>query len=781
MEDLSNTKMPHKMAFGIASALLRQRMAWLAVFTLIFVMAASSLHRLQLDNGFFKSIPTSHPFMQTYAQYAAEFGGGNVLLIALHLKHGDIFQAPFFQTLELATKEVFFLPGIDKARVTSLFTPNVRFTEVIEGGFTGGRVIPADFTPSAVMLDRVRSNIFKSELARNLVSMDHKTALIRAELVELDPVSGARLDYLQVAKQLEQLRNRLTSEKVSVHITGFAQFMGDIHQGLETVIGFFVLTVFITGVFLFLITKKLSWAMAVLSSTFVAVVWLLGLLAVSNITIHPFGILVPFLIFAIGISHGLQMLFVWRSEYQHITDSVQASINSLQKLFIPGLIALLSDCIGFLTILHIDIGVIRDTAISASIGIALLVITNLVLLPLLLSYCAPAQTQDRHREWVNKLWLRMSKLGERRNAMIVVSISALLLITGAYKSTQLPVGDLQQGVPELRQSSRYNQDARFISEHFHLNMDLLTAYALTKTDGCINYEVMRRIDDFSWHMRHLDEVLAVASLPQLAKTIYSGWHEGNLKWRTLPRHPAALGESISPVETSSGLLNHDCSVMPVYIYLNDHRAETLTSVLHHAQLMIDELGNDTLRFALAGGNAGVVAATNDVVAKEQVPIIVSVYTAIIVLCMLSFRSITAALSIVIPLAIVSVLTYAFMAILKIGLNVSTLPIVALSAGIGVDYAIYLYAQISQRLQADKDFKSAYRMALLSAGKAVFYTAVTLSIGVVSWIFSPLKYQADMGLLLAFSFVLNMLAALLLMPSIAALLNLKSSVDRLDDA
>ncbi|MGD8594805.1 MAG: MMPL family transporter, partial [Gammaproteobacteria bacterium] len=581
-------------------------------------------------------------------------------------------------------------------------------------------------------------------------------------------------DYLQVARQLERLRQRFQSETVSVHIIGFAQFMGDINRGLKTVIAFFLLTLLVGGLVLVWITKKLSLATAVLSSTLVAVAWLLGLLAMVDIAMHPFGILVPFLVFAIGISHGLQMLFTWRDEFKHTSDSVQASLGSLHKLIIPGMIALLSDCIGFLTIMHIDIGVIRDTAISASIGIALLIITNILLLPILLSYCAPARTPRRELKMFVQLWPRLSQLAQRRNAMKVVGLGAVLLVAGAFKAGQLPTGDLQQGVPELRESSRYNKDARFISEHFRLNMDLLTVYAQTVADGCVDYDVMRRIDDFSWNMQKLDEVLAVSVLTKVAKTIYSGWHEGNLKWRTLPRLPAALGESISPVETSSGLLNHDCSVMPVYIYLNDHRAVTLTRVIQQARLIIDQLSNDKLRFALAGGNAGVVAATNDVVAKEQVPIIVSVYAAIIVLCVLSFRSITAALSIVIPLAVVSVLTYALMAILQIGLNVSTLPIVALSAGIGVDYAIYLYAQTQTRLQASNDFKNAYSLALQSAGKAVFFTAVILSIGVASWIFSPLKYQADMGLLLTFTFVFNMVAALLLMPSIAALMQKRSS-------
>ena len=621
-----------------------------------------------------------------------------------------------------------------------------------------------------------------------MVSADHKTALIRAELLELDPASGKRLNYPDVARQLNGLRQRFESENVSVHIIGFAPFIGEIHDGLKTVMEFFVLTVLLSGVFLRLVTKTVVLALALLGSSLVAVVWLLGLLAWFDIAMHPFGILVPFLVFAIGISHGLQMVFVWRKEFAHRLDGMQAATGGLQKLLVPGIVALLSDCVGFLTILQIDIGVIKDTAVSASVGIALLIITNLVFLPVLLSYCQAPPKGPSAGSRIKKLWRILSSIAAWHNAVLVVGVSFVVFVAAFQKAVQLPIGDLQQGRPELRESSRYNRDVRFISEQFHLSMDLLTVYGQTHADGCIDYDIMRRIDDFGWRMQQLHAVLAVASLPQVAKINNSGWHEGNLKWRTLPRQPAALGEAVSPVETASGLLNHDCSVMPVYIYLADHRADTLTHMVQSAQQSINDINSDRLHFALAGGNAAIIAATNDVIAKAQLPIIVSVFAAIVILCLISFRSVTAALSIVTPLAVVSVLTYALMAILHIGLKVSTLPIVALSAGIGVDYAIYLYAHLQTTLAArstldhglsisfNNNFQNAYTESLQSAGKAVFYTAVILSIGVVSWVFSPLKYQADMGLLLTFSFIVNMLAALLLMPAIAVLLIRRSVTD-----
>jgi predicted RND superfamily exporter protein len=274
------------------------------------------------------------------------------------------------------------------------------------------------------------------------------------------------------------------------------------------------------------------------------------------------------------------------------------------------------------------------------------------------------------------------------------------------------------------------------------------------------------MDQFEGHMSTVTGVHSIISLPSVAKTINAGWNEGSLKWRILPTHPQALAQAISPIETSTGLLNPDGSVMPIMLFLTDHRAETLTAVTDAVKEFAAANPSDKVKFRLATGNAGVMAATNEVVAAAQYPIVFWVFGAVITLCLITFRSIRATICIVLPLLLVSYLGYALMVYLEIGLKTSTLPVVALGVGIGVDYGIYLFSRLSEGLRNGEYFEDAMHNAFTQTGSAVVFTGLTLAIGVSTWIFSQLKFQADMGVLLTFMFLVNMLAAIIILPALA---------------
>jgi predicted RND superfamily exporter protein len=280
---------------------------------------------------------------------------------------------------------------------------------------------------------------------------------------------------------------------------------------------------------------------------------------------------------------------------------------------------------------------------------------------------------------------------------------------------------------------------------------------------------MDTVDRFAWHMRNVEGVHSVISLPQVAKIVNSGFNEGNLAWRELPRNSAMLSQSVSTVDTSTGLLNADCSAMQVLIFTVDHKAETIDRVLNSVRDFESSHGTDRLQFRLASGNVGVMGATNEAVAAAQVPMLVWVYAAIILLCLVTFRSVRGTLCIVIPLSLVSVLAYALMTYLDIGLKVATLPVVVLGVGVGVDYGIYIYSRLSGFLAEGLSLEEAYARTLAMTGKAVLFTGITLAIGVSTWIFSALKFQADMGILLTFMFLLNMVGAVLLLPALARLM------------
>lgn len=805
------------------SLVFSQRKLILALFVIITVLMGYFAIQLRVEAGFKKQIPLHHEYMKTFLDYEREFGGANRVLVAVIAKNGNMFSVDFMNTLEEMTAEVIALDATDDARVSSIFTPNVRFVEVVEDGFAGGNVIPQEFTPglpgfeaTQAHFDTIRGNIVKANIVGRLVAKDYSGAMIWAELVPED--ANRNLDYQDVAAQLEALRQKYEGEKYDIHIIGFAKIVGDIAEGAKSVVLFFGLAIVLTFFLLLLYSGSFRLASWTVLAAITATIWMLGALRLMGFGIDPMNILTPFLVFAIGVSHGVQMINSWLTETlfggvegdaktlseSRGVGSLDAAKRTFRRLLVPGSIALLSDCIGFVTILFINIRIIQELAITASIGVAVIIFTNLLLLPVLLSMTNFGRRYDRFRAKrirregrPHPFWVAMSSFSKPLPATIAVLAGIALAIWGFQEAKNMKIGDSEAGVPELRPEARYNQDALAISQRFALGIDAVNVIVEARPDACTQSpDVMQLVDRFSWHMANVEGVQQVISLPMAAKIVNAGWNEGNIRWRVLPRNPDSLRVATQGFETDSGLLNSDCSAMPVMLFLTDHKAETLDRVIDavktfrsessawhpgvnlrielsdKAAAIIAEGGefrSDEVNLRLATGNAGVMAATNEEVKKNQLPMMMWVYLAVIVLCLLTYRSIMATVCIVAPLALVSVLANALMANMNIGLKVNTLPVAALGVGIGVDYAIYIYSRMKEFLDQGATLHDAYYKALRLTGTAVLFTAVTLAVGVGTWIFSELKFQADMGILLSFMFVMNMLGALILLPALLRLL------------
>lgn len=753
--------------------MFRHRTPLVCVFAALTTVMAGFAFHLRVDASFNKSLPRGHAYIRTFEKYQREFGGANRILVALMVREGDIFTEQFFHELRRVTDEVTFLPAVDRPQVQSLFTPNVRYIEVIEDGFSGGNVIPADFQPSTANFARVRENIVKSGRLGQLVANDFTGAIVSGQLLEIDPVTGGKIDYTRVAAALEAIRNRVerdTHGAIEVRIIGFAKIIGDVSEGAHGVLSLFAVSVFVTALLVWNYAGRWKLAAAPIVCSLVAVVWQLGALTALGFGIDPFSILVPFLVFAIGVSHGVQKICTFRNEVFKGLDGPSAAQAAFRQLIVPGIVALITDTIGFITMLVIKIPTIQELAITASLGVSVIVITNFFLLPLLLSYMhlppSYAQWVAHRRAKGDAFWSRLAR-GMKPKPSLAIILGCFALGGWAYwKSADVRIGDTQAGVPELRADSRYNRDTQVITSKFSIGVDILSVVVETVPNGCVDFDVVSLMDRFEGHIRLVPGVQSVTSLASMAKVINAGYSEGSLKWRVLPRDQQTLAQAVSPIETSTGLLNSDGSVMPILIFLADHKAETLRAVTGATRDFAADNPSPKAKFLLASGNGGVMAATNEVVAAAEKPILLWVFGAVIALCLLTFRSVKAALCIVLPLAIVSYLAYALMAYLGIGLKTSTLPVVALGVGIGVDYGIYIFARLHVALAAGEFFEDAMFGALKDAGAAVVFTGLTLAIGVSTWVFSNLKFQADMGLLLTFMFLVNMVAAIILLPAMA---------------
>lgn len=764
----------------------------LTVLTLIF---AYGLTQIKLDSSIEKYIPLKHDFIKNYLVHKDELGSGlSNIKISVESNDGDIFSKEYMATLQRINDEVFFIKGVDRSAMKSLWTPNVRWMEVTEEGFQGGPIIPATYDGSDKSLEQLRQNVLKSGQVGRLIANNFSSTIIDIPLIEVDPDTGEKLDYQQFSDVVEKkIRDEFSSEKITIYVTGTPKKLADLLNGVSSIGFFFVAAMIFTAILLFLYSRCIRGTLIPIAASLIAVVWQLGALALMGFTIDLYSVLVPFLIFAIGISHGVQIISSIAIESGKGANKLMASRLAFRGLYVPGMLALLSDGLGFSTLLFIEIGVIQELAIAASVGVAMIIITNLVLVPLVMSYVGISPSGIRHAEGNEKsepkLWRMISKVTSKKIAPFPIIAAIFMAIAGLYQSQSLKIGDLDAGAPELRQDSRYNLDNAYMVSNYSTSSDVFLVMVETSKEQCNSYKVMDAIDRFMWYMENVPGVQSTVSMVTVSKLVTKGMNEGNLKWSSLSRNQTILNTSIQRAPAS--LLNQDCSMAPVIVYLNDHKAETLENVVAaveafkvkyddkvdakyfameiaeiEAAISAGELNNIPVRFQLASGNAGIEAATNEVIGDAQNTMLIFVYAVVFVLCFATFRSFRAIACILIPLALTSILCQALMAYLGIGVKVATLPVIALGVGIGVDYGIYIYNRLEVMLIAGKTLQEAFFETLKSTGKAVSFTGITLAIGVGTWIFSPIKFQADMGILLVFMFVWNMLGALILLPALA---------------
>jgi len=750
-----------------------RRAAIVALFALLTAaMLLVAVRGLRIDASFTKQLPVRHEYMRTYLDPAvAEFRGANRVAIALIARDGNMFTPQFFAALKQATDEIIVMDGIDRGRVQSLYTPNVRYLEVVEDGIEAGNVVPVDFAPTPQGLARVRENILKAGIVGRLVANDFSGALVSATVLEQD-ANGRPVDPIKVAHALEsKVRDRIQGGGIDVRIIGFAKVVGDIADGALSVGIFAALTVLLTLLAVWMYCQSFRVALVPVVCSAVAVIWQLGTLVALGYGIDPLGLLVPFLIFAIGVSHGVQKISAVSDAVLEGLDSMEAARRTFRQLLVPAIVALLADLVGFVTILLIAVPVIREMAVTASIGVAIVILTDLILLPVLVSYipfdAGYRARVERRQQTLAKAWHRLAAIAVRGPALLIIVIAALLGALGAWKGRETPIGDTQAGVPELRPSSRYNRDSTVITSKFSIGVDILNVIARSQEPVCVNHDLMTAVDRFAWHMQNVAGVQDVLTLPYVAKIAIAGWNEGSLKWRAIPREQAQLTQSTRYIETSTGLLNADCNIVPVMLFLKDHRAQTIERVIAAVKEWRASQPAQGLRLQLAAGNVGVMAAANEEVKAKEFPILAGVFGAVTLMCLITFRSVLGTVLVVLPLALVSVLVYAVMALIGIGLKVSTLPMVALGAGIGVDYGIYLFSRMQGFLRQGMGVREAYERTLRVTGASIIFTGITLAIGVATWVLSPLKFQADIGVMLTFMFLVNMLAAVLLLPALAA--------------
>jgi predicted RND superfamily exporter protein len=761
-------------------------LACLAVTLVLGVMAL----RVSLNASYEKMLPVGHPYIRNYVASKDQLRGlGNTLRVVVENTQGDIFDPAFLNTLKEVTDELFLTPGVKRAWVKSIWMPVVRYSEVTEEGFSGGPVMPDSYDGSKASVEQLRQNIMKAGIVGNLVANDFKSAMIIVPLLDVDPATGKAIDYWQLSRAIEEnVRAKYEGDgtRYKVRVIGFAKIIGSLLDGVLQVMLYFAAAILIAAAILFYFTRCVRSTLVVLLCSLIAVIWQIGLLHLLGLGLDPFSVLVPFLIFAIGVSHGAQKMNGIQQDVGRGTVTLVAARYTFRRLFVAGVTALLNGAAGFAVLLLIPIPAIRELAIAATIGVCVLLFTNLVLLPVILSItgvsrkaAARSLKQEERGVGTKGVWAYLNHFADRKSwAAAAIAVAMALGIGGHIVSKRLQIGDLDPGAPELRANSRYNVDNAFITANFSLSSDVFAVIVKTPVEACTRYATLQQADRLAWALQQLPEVQATVSLADSVKQVTAGTYEGSAKWYTLSRNQDVLNYGAQQaIANMPDLANTDCSVMPVIAYLKDHKAATLDRVSATVERFIADNPVAQVEMLPAAGAAGIEAAVNQEVRSAWLKMLAYIYGTVAILCLIAFRSWRAVLVALLPLALTSVLCEALMVVLGIGVKVATLPVIALGVGIGVDYALYLLSVQLHGQRMGLPLVEAYRSALAFTGRIVALVGLTLAAGVVTWAWSPIKFQADMGILLAFMFLWNMLGALILIPSLSRFLLPTSAVRR----
>ena len=760
--------------------IFNNRLKILVVFALVSLFLGWKALQLEVNANFERMIPSSHSYIQNFLDNKQHVRGlGNQLRIAVENTQGDIFDPEYLQVLAEINDLLYLTPGVDRPWLKSLWTPLLRWSEVTEEGVRGGPVMPDGFDGSPAKIAELKANLAHSRAAGALVSMDMRSSMILVPLLDRYADNGQPIDYRKLSRTLEEDVRGKETDKIKIHIVGFGKLVGDLIDGLGVVISYFALSVLISGALVYLYTRCLRSTVVLVAAAILGVVWLLGLMALLDVELDPYSILVPFLLFAIGLSHGAQKMNGILQDVGRGTHKYVAARFTFRRLFVAGLMALVTNIVGFWAMMIIEIPVIRNLALMTSVGVTGLIFTKLMLIPIALSYTGldPAaarralgamQVGSANRTAAGRFWSMLDALTERRAAVIAIAIAVAVSVVALVMRADLQVGDLDPGAPELRADSRYNLDVAYLTDNFGLSIDQFAVLVKSPPEQCDSYEAQVDSDRLAWELEHVEGVLSVASFPQQVKRVVSGMSEGYYKWETISRDERIRRfASNRTIADNPDSLNPSCEVMPLVAYLADHKAETLDRVLKTVEAFAASHNRDgVVQFLPVAGSAGIEAVTNIVVWESLYRMHILLYVAVAIFCYVAFRSWRAVVVAIIPLLITSILCEAIMVALGIGVKVATLPVIALGVGVGIDYALYLLSVQLALQRRGASLAEAYRGSLEFTGKVVALIGATMAAGVVSWAWSPIKFQADMGILLTFMFLWNMIGALLLIPALS---------------
>ena len=758
----------------LANAVERTVFTWpktyLSLVGVVTLFCLVQVSGVKMYSDFADLLPQSHPYIQLHNEIKDGFGGANVIIVGVSVDSGDIFSNETLKLIHQVTQAVDELPGVNHNLVTSFTHRTTRKVWLTELGniVSDPYYRPQDPALGADELAALRKSVVANPIVYGpLISPDMKMALVKAQLNE-----GA-LDYEVTFEELQTLREEFKTPGVSIYSTGQPVLIGWAYHYKNQIFQILAFTALIMISLLLLHFRSTYGVLLPLLGVVVSSIWGLSIISLLGYNLDPLGLVIPFLISARAMSHGIQIVKRYYAELAVTPTPSAAAANTFGSLFRPGTLGVVSDAIGLLLIAVGSIPLNTKLAHYASLWALCIIPTVLIAVPAALSILPAQRTRDETAG-------ALSRFGDWAGAIVttyprsLLSMSGVLIAAGLLAASQVTIGESEPGSPILYQTHDYNVGSRIINERFPGSEELYIVAQTDEPGGIKRPDVLAALADFERHMLLDPEVGGAKGIPDLVKQVNRLLHNNDPRWQQIPKDdmyvggllfaymasspiPGALKEFIDPAEQQANLV----------FYYKDHQGETIRRAIHTAREWIDrnEGAVPGLTVRMAGGTIGVTAAMDEAAFQTNKLVLPLVFALIFATVMIFYGSLSAGFMMFLAMSFATTLTYAYMGLSGVGININTVPVIAVGIGVGIDYSIYMMDRIREQRSTSADLLGAVRGAMASTGLAISFTAMTLIAGIIMWVFlSDLRFQADAALLLSVMVVLNALAALVLVPA-----------------
>lgn len=751
---------------------IRQRVlviSVLAILTLIFSIFAL---RMEVRTVFSDMLPQSHDYVKTHEQYKDTFGGSNMVSIMLEVDEGDVFRQDVLSKVQQVTRELQQVEGVNQFQIISLASKKLKQVKASTYGIEAHPLMWPDLPKDQAELDELRVKVLNNALVYGTyVSSDLKSTLITVDFI--DRLVDYETSFEQIRGILDKVKG---TEGITVRVVGEPILYGWVRYYLPETVTISLLTITALITVLFLLARTWRGTLLPLLAGIVSSIWAMGIGSMLGFNFEPLIIVVAFLISARSISHSVQLVTRFDDLVSETNLGIKESARtSMSELFRPGMLGVIADAGAMLVVILTPIPLLQKVAIIGTIWVLTITVAAVVLTPVLLSWVKetnqPAHPLDVSRFLHKFLDLCVAVISSRARNLVLV-VAAFVFIVAGFYSFKLEVGDAQPGSPILWPDSEYNVDAAAINQKFAGADRMFVVLDGEGRDAMKEPEVLNSMLKFQRFMEAQPEIGGTLSIANVLSSVKGILYEGNPRYEELGRDKLENGELmyLYVAGTEPGDLDRFSDAQydngAVTLFFRDHQGATIRTAIARIKDFITDNPLTHASYQLAGGLVGVLGAVNEVLLAGQIEAIALALLVVVICCTVVYQSSVAGMFFMVPILLSNVITFAYMAINDIGMNINTVPVVALGIGLGVDYAFYIVDGIKEEYAKHKDALKAITKSLHSAGRGVLVTGSTLIVSVLLWMTSSLRFQAEMGLLISLWLFVSVISALFIMPTLA---------------